>query len=161
MLNVVQIQKLSQKPRTTASCCTWFRSMVDQHFIQESVAQLRQLDRAACVLCDTIRSRRCHLHLETSLLVTPFRPTAHHPPGSSQPVPPGDPFDDSTLPNCPIWDVVITERDKQLLVDFRRASAMPIPRCVVSRHATAWAESLEGAIVLGRSMPISLPPVAG
>ena len=28
--------------------------------LQESVAQLRQLDRAACVLCDTIRSWRCH-----------------------------------------------------------------------------------------------------
>ena len=30
-----------------------------QQVIQESVAQLRQLDRAASVLCDTIRSRQC------------------------------------------------------------------------------------------------------
>ena len=31
-----------------------------QQLIQESVSQLRQLDRVACVLCDTIRSRGCH-----------------------------------------------------------------------------------------------------
>ena len=30
-----------------------------QQLIQESVVQLRTLDRAACVACDTIRSRRC------------------------------------------------------------------------------------------------------
>ena len=30
--------------------------------------------------------------------------------------------------------------------ELRRASAMALPRCVVSRYATAWAESLEGAV---------------
>ena len=55
-------------------------------------------------------------------------------------------MDDSPLPNCSIWDVVLTDRDKQLLSELRRASAMALPRCVVSRYATAWAESLEGAM---------------
>ena len=133
--------------------------MVQKHggpqLIQESVAQL-PLDRAACILCDTIRSRRCH-RCSRCKRDTPLRDiivgdtcqdrrqpghqdaapvglaAAHHPPGGSQPV-------------LPKSDVVITERDKQLLVDLRRASAMGILRCVVSRHATAWAESLEGAI---------------
>ena len=48
--------------------------------------------------------------------------------------------------NCPIGNIVLTDRDKQLLSELLRASAMALPRCVVSRHATAWAESLEGAM---------------
>ena len=43
-------------------------------------------------------------------------------PQSSQPVPPGDPLDDSPLPNCPTWDITRTERDKQVLSERRRAS---------------------------------------
>ena len=39
-----------------------------------------------------------------------------------------------------------TDRDKQLLSELRRASAMALPRCVVSRYATAWAGSIEGAM---------------
>ena len=73
-------------------------------------------------------------------------PTVHQPLQSSQPLPPGDPLDDSPLPNCPIREIVLTERDKQLLAEHRRASAMALPRCIVSRYATAWAESLEEAI---------------
>ena len=135
-----------------------------QQLTQESVAQLRQLDRAACVFCDTIRSRRCHRcsHCRRD---TPTRdivlgdtfqdhrqpgpvgsPAVHHLALSSQPVPQGDPFDDSTPPNCTVWDIANTERDKQLLVDLCSASAMATPRCRVCRYATAWAESLEGAI---------------
>ena len=67
-------------------------------------------------------------------------------PQGSQPVPPGESLDDSPLPNCPIRDVGLTERDKQLVTEVRRASAIALPRCVVSRYATAWAESLEGAM---------------
>ena len=52
----------------------------------------------------------------------------------------------SPLPNCPIRNIVLTDRDKHLLSELRRASAMALPRCVVSRYATAWAESLEGAM---------------
>ena len=33
-----------------------------------------------------------------------------------------------------------------VLPELRRASAVALPRCIVSRYATAWAESLEGAI---------------
>ena len=40
----------------------------------------------------------------------------------------------------------------QLLAELRRASAMALSRCVVSRHATAWAESLEGTM-RGRQSP--------
>ena len=50
------------------------------------------------------------------------------------------------LPNCAIRDVVLTERDKQLLPELRRASAMALPRCVVSRYTTAWADSLKVAM---------------
>ena len=32
------------------------------------------------------------------------------------------------------------------LAELRRASAMALPRCIVSRYATALAESLEGAM---------------
>ena len=55
-------------------------------------------------------------------------------------------MDHSPLPNCPIRDVVLTERDEQLLPELRRASAMGFPRCVVSQSATAWAESLQGPV---------------
>ena len=146
---------------------------ISQQLIQDSVAQLRHLDRAACVLCDTIRSRRCH-RCSYCKSDTPTRdfsvgdafqgrqpghqdaapkgmPTAHQPPRSSQPVPPGDLLDDSPLPNCSIRDIVLTERDKQSLADLRRASAMAFPRCKISRHATAWAESLEGTISVHQS----------
>ena len=52
---------------------------------------------------------------------------------SLQPVPPGDPLDDSPL-----------------LTELPRA----LPRCIVSRHATAWAESLEGAISGHQSLAV-------
>ena len=58
----------------------------------------------------------------------------------------GEPLDDSPLPNFPIRDVVLTDRDKQLVTELRRASAMALPRCVASRYSTAWAEYLEGAM---------------
>ena len=64
-------------------------------------------------------------------------------PQSSQLVPPGDPLDDSPLPNSPIRDIVLTERDEQLLAELRRAFAMALPRCIVSRKANSWAEGLK------------------
>ena len=33
-------------------------------------------------------------------------------------------MDDSPLPNCSIQNIVLTDRDKQLLSELRRASAM-------------------------------------
>ena len=55
-------------------------------------------------------------------------------------------LDDSPLPNCPTRDVIVTESDRQFLAALRSAPAMVIPRCFVSLHATAWAESLKGAV---------------
>ena len=78
---------------------------------------------------------------DTRMLQPPASPPLTHPPHSSRLVP----FDDSPLRNCPIRDIAITERDKQLLADLRRVSVMSMPRCRVSRYATAWAECLEGA----------------
>ena len=42
-------------------------------------------------------------------------------PQGPQPAPPGEPLDDSPLPNCSIRDVVLTDRDKQLLSELRRS----------------------------------------
>ena len=42
--------------------------------------------------------------------------------------------------------MVVAESDRHLLASLRRASAIAIPRCIVSRYAKAWAESLEGAM---------------
>ena len=120
--------------------------------IHESVAQLRQLDRTACVFCDTVRSRWCHRcshckgdtpqdfvvgdtfqdrrRLGHQNAAPVGSPTAHQPPRGSQPVPPGDPFDGGPLPNCTFRDIPFTDRDKQQLADLRRASAMAIPRCI-------------------------------
>ena len=115
------------------------------------------------MICATIRSRRgsrCnHCRVDTAtrdiLVGSIFQDrrqpghqdaAASQPSATSQSIPQGDPVGDSPLPNCPVQDIVLTEQDKQLLADLRRASALPTPRCIVSRHATAWAESLEGAI---------------
>ena len=43
---------------------------------------------------------------------------------------------------------------RPLLVDLRWASQMAIPRSIVSRYATAWAESLEGALTGHQSWAI-------
>ena len=59
---------------------------------------------------------------------TTSRPNPHQPLVCSQPIPPGDLPDDSPLPDSPIRDTAITERDAQLLVDLRWASVMAIPR---------------------------------
>ena len=59
-------------------------------------------------------------------------------PSPTSPIPQGDPLDDS-----PMRDIVIIERDAHLLGDFHRASARAMPRSIVSRYATAWAERLD------------------
>ena len=46
------------------------------------------------------------------------QPTSHQPPIVSPPVPQGERLDDGPLPNSPIRDIVITERDAQLLGDI-------------------------------------------
>ena len=148
-----------------------------QVLLADSVAQLRWLGRRACVFCGTTRSERCwrcnYCGSDTPLrelrvgdTFQDRRQPGHQDvaargtaagqqhPQSSRPVPPGEPLDDSPLPNCPVPDVALTERDKQLLTELRRASAMALPQCVVSRYATAWAESLEGAMSGLQSWPL-------
>ena len=160
-----------------------FRSTGRQQLFQESVAQVRNLDHARlCGLCATTPPmqllRKFFPHFETSSSAMPFR-TADSPdirtqrpmarvPFSSlltarSQCPQGDPFDDSPLPNCSIWDMALTERDKRLPTKLRRSSAMALPRCIVSSFATASAESLEGAISGHQSwaLPLSLPPALG
>ena len=162
--NVVQILQLSEEPRTASSCCTWFRSSSPKRALPCCA-----ISTAPPVKPVTFRSRRCRRcsfcrsDAPTRNLIVGdiFQdrgqpghqdaapgglPSVCQPLHSSQPVPPGDPLDDSPLPTCSIRDIVLTERDKQLLAELRRASAMAFPRCIVSRHATAWAEGLEGAI---------------
>ena len=77
-----------------------------QRLLPESVAQLRNLDRAACIL------------------------------------------DDSPLPNCPIRDIVLTERDKQLLAKFRDGS--PALHCLSLCHGQK--ASKEPSVVISRGL---------
>ena len=61
-------------------------------------------------------------------------PTVHQPLQSSLPVP--DPLDDSPFPNCPVWDIVLTERDKQLLAELRRVrNGSPALHCLSPRRS--------------------------
>ena len=138
-----------------------------QRLLSESIGQPRHLDRGACVICGAIRSRRCNRcslcnsnaplrELRVGDTFQDRQQSGHQDVArggtsmdllqSSQPVHPGEPLDDSPLPNCPIQNIVLADRDRQLLSELRRTSAMALPRCVVSRDATAWAESLEGAM---------------
>ena len=107
-----------------------------QQLTQESVAQLRNLDRAACEACDTIRSRRCHRCRFCK---------SDKPLQSSWPVPPGDlrrqlASELSHSGHRPHRArQAVSRRTSQ---SFRNGSST----LQVSRDATAWAESLEGAI---------------
>ena len=154
--NVAQILSPSEQSPITASCCTWSRSTGDNGCSQKamrssgtSIAQPEKLvtpsgrgDVADAPSAEVI------LRSET-LLAIPLRTVANpgtrmqrlavqQSPQGSQPVPPGDLLDDRPLPNCPVRDVLLTERDKQLLAELRRASSITLPRCI-SRYATAWA----------------------
>ena len=135
-----------------------------QRLLSKSIGQLRHLDRGPCMVCGATRSRRCnrcsfcnsHTPLRELLVGDTFQDRRQ--PGhqdvarrgtstdqqllqSSQPVPSRRTSGRQTV-NCPVRDVVVTERDKQPLP----ASAVALPRCVLSRYATAWAESLDGAM---------------
>ena len=84
----------------------------------------------------------------------PLQASPTLPPIRQQPIPQGDTQDDSPLSNSQIRDIATTERDAQLLGDFRWASSMATPRTLVSRYAPAWAESLEGVLTGHRSWAI-------
>ena len=124
-----------------------------QQVFEESVAQLRNLDRAACVARDTIRSRRCHRcsHCKRD---TPLRdlivrrqpghqeaalegsPTVHQPFHSSQPVPPSDTMTARFQ----------TAHSRRRPHTTRQAATRRSSSGVISRYATAWAECLGGAV---------------
>ena len=161
-----EIQQPSKEPRITASCCTWFRSTVDNSSFMKALPSCAistvppvffvtqsgrgdVTDAATAKGYSTPRSR-CWWYLPGPLTTwTPgcsARGLAHRTPNFFTARSQCHLLDDSPLPNCPIRDIVVTERDKQPLADLRRVSAMAIPRCIVSRNAPAWAESLEGAI---------------
>ena len=112
-----------------------------QRLLSKSIGQLRHLDCGACVICGAIRPRRCSVGDTFQ-----DRRQHGHQDGHQDVAHGGDPLDDSPLPNCSIRNIVLADRDKQLLSELRRASAMALPRCVVTRYATTWAESLEGAM---------------
>ena len=146
----------SEQSPITASCCGVVLKHEGQRSFPESVAQLRNLGRAACIPCDTVRSRRCR-RCTVCGSDTPLRdlrvrdtfedrrqpghqdaapggmPAGQHLPRARLPYLQVTPFDDSPLPNCPVQDISLAERDKQVLAELRRA-------------AMAWAESLEGAM---------------
>ena len=112
--------------------------MVQKHAVHvllaDSVGQLRWLNRQACVFCGTARSQRCRRYnccgSDTPLREIRFGDTfqdrrqpghqdpsagggmaaGQHLPQNSQPAPPGEPLDDSPLPNCPFRDVVLIDR---------------------------------------------------
>ena len=176
MHNAAQIPPLTKHPPTDASCSTWSKNTEDSDCSQRALgncavptgqpASLVALsdhsgatDAALCnsntplrelLVLDIFQDRRQPGHRNAALGGA----------AADQPVPPGEPLDDSPLPNCPIRDTVFTERDMQLLTELRRASAVALPRCVVSRYATAWAESLEGARspALGSALSLPLSP---
>ena len=148
-----------------------------QAFLQESVAQLRQLDRAACVFCGTIRSRRgnrCdHCKKDTATWdiavgdifqhrrqpgdqdAAASPPNPHQTPLSSQPVP--APFrtaqSATSLSQSQTGSCSPTSAEPQQW-PFRAALYPGTP----PRGQRALKEP---SVVLGRPVPISLSPVAG
>ena len=160
MHSAVQILPLTWHPQTEVSCSTWGSCCFQTAWSNCTVSTALPVSLVAPSGRDVVADApfaEVILSSENFVLVIPFRiddsldvrvqrPTV--PPLVSSPLkgPPGKPLDDSPLPNCPIRDIALTERDKHLLTELRRASAMALPRCVVSRYATAWAESLERAV---------------
>ena len=136
--------------------------------------QLRWLARQACVFCGTSElspvqllrkrhssprtSRWGHFPRQTTARATGRSGTAagQQLPQGSQPVPPGEPLDGSSLLNCHFRDVVLTDRDKQLLIELRRASAMALPRCVVLSMGRKSRRSHERSPVLGTASAASV-----
>ena len=116
-----------------------------------SVAQLRQIDLAACVICGAVRSRRgnrcnhCRADTATRVLVIENVSQDRRQPGHQEliaagpspqtscrfPVPPGTPLDDSPTPSSPVRDIVTTESE------WRTISWIPSPslHCIALRHS--------------------------
>ena len=103
-----------------------------QRLLSESIGQLRHLDRGACVLCGATRSRRCNrcsscnssAPLQQVRVGDTFQdrrqPGHQDAPHEGTPMDPqvlqsssGEPSDDSPLPNCPIRNIVLTDRPRR------------------------------------------------
>ena len=140
---VAQIPPLSEQSPTTASRCTWFRNTGDNHCFQKALVPSRP-----CGLYSLRHHQAAAMSPDDNPDTRVQRPMAG-PPFShllntrccSQVTPPTT----ARFRTAP-FETLSTERDKQLLAELRRASAMALPRCVVSRHATPFAESFEGAM---------------
>ena len=114
----------------------WYHSI-------EAVQSLQSQQKGHCNsghygVGDVFQDRRQLGHQDAA--ASPSNP--HQPPHSSQPVPPGELWMSVHFRTAPLGHRCY---DRQLLADLRRASAMAIPRCIVSRCATAWTEGRERA----------------
>ena len=148
--SAVQILPLTWHPRMEVSCSLWGKDTEDRCCFRTACATccgLRPIGSRRCRRCnlggtgtplrelrvgDTFQNRRQPGHQNAAASGT----TGQKLPQSSPPALPGEPVDDSPLPKCPIRDVPLSERDTLLLTELRQAPVV----------ATAWAESLEGAV---------------
>ena len=104
-----------------------FDQDVDTDALLASLTQWRRVSRSTAG-----RAPRSHGNDKLGVY-----PAQHHSDNSTQ--------DGTTLQRL-VRDIALLDSDSALLSDLGCAAAMPIPRCVVSRFATSWAESLEGAM---------------
>ena len=123
--------------------------------LPESVADLRQLDRAACVVvCGAVRCRRGNrcTFCQCDTVATCFKIDGRQDTTKSRAWMERETtkcectrhtstLDSAGLPRL-VRDVALLDSDSPLLGHIHRAAAMPIPRCAVSTRA----ESLEGAM---------------
>ena len=130
--------------------------------LADSVGQLRWLNRQACVFCGIIRSQQCRrcnfcwsdtplreLRVGTGKTAAQASGRSGRRHGSRSATPSGRAASTKrTSGRQPASELPHLGRRSDS--ELRRASAMALPRCVVSRGATAWAESLGGWALLCR-----------
>ena len=143
VLNAAQIRTIFLEAQITASSFSGVKKRGGQETVAIIAGQKPQLGTYSWVIFSKIG--------DSQVIGMPLQASPTLPPIRQQPIPQGDPQDDSPLSNSQIRDIAITERDAQLLGDFRWASSMATPRSLVSRNAPAWAQSLEGVLTGHRS----------
>ena len=162
--------------RILSLCAMWSRAFLLQRSLgPRSVAQLRNLDRAACVACVTFRSRRCR-RCNFCGSDSPLRDLVRRQPGHQVQRPVArSPFSNvfrarSPCPQAtpstiacsePLRDITLTERDKQLLAELRRAPAPSQHRLSSCRGVDREPRKSQWSPVLGCALPLSLPPALG
>ena len=175
--SAVQTPLLTKHPPTTASCNTWEKNTGDSNCFQKALDSCAILtgqpawtvvvsdgNCATAAACATATQ-----HSESFVLAKPFR-TDDNPDIRVQRKVVRPPISNllkahrrcpqvTLLTTAPAKlshsDITLAERDKQVLVELRLVSAMALPRCLVSQHATAWDE---WSPVLGRAVPLPLSP---